>query len=171
LQDKLVKILPRDFCINWAAIGSNTRRLTLISWALADLIRDTIERGEFEEAEVIAGVEASGIPIGFVIAEELELPFTIVRTRPHMQKKTAVTSLQTMPSGISATFADVANRKVILVDDVASTGETLSAAIRMLREAKAKPVGIVVLIDKQARQNIGGVPLKALIRVVLMTQP
>jgi orotate phosphoribosyltransferase-like protein len=104
-----------------------------------------------------------------VVAEEFELPFLIVRTRTYMQKKTAVTRFQTMPSGISATFADVANRKVILVDDVASTGETLSVAIRMLREAKAKPVGIAVLIDKQARQNIEGVPLKALIRIVLMT--
>jgi orotate phosphoribosyltransferase len=169
LQDKVVKLSPKDFCVNWATIGSNTRRLTLVSWALADLIRDTIERGEFEEVEVIAGVETSGIPIGFVVAEELELPFAIVRTRTYMQKKTAVTRFQTMPSGISATFADVANRKVILVDDVASTGETLSVAIRMLCEAKAKPVGIAVLIDKQARQNIEGVPLKALIRIVLMT--
>lgn len=164
MQGKVVKSSSKDFCVDWTAIGSDTRRLTLISWAMADLIQDTIERGEFEEVEVIAGVEASGIPLGFVIAEELELPFTvIVHTHHHTQKKT---QFPTVPSGIGTTFADVANRKVILVGDVASTSETLGTAIRMLREAKAKPVGIVVLVDKQARQSIEGVPLKALIKIV-----
>ncbi|MEM3087571.1 MAG: phosphoribosyltransferase family protein [Candidatus Bathyarchaeia archaeon] len=129
-------------------------------------MQDAIERGEFEEVEVIAGVEACGIPLGFVVAEELELPFTIVHTHHHILRKAR---LQTVLNGVSTAFADVANRKVILVDDIVNTGETLGTAMRMLREAKAKPVGIVVLVHKQARQSIEGVPLRALIKIVSMT--
>lgn len=43
-----------DFCISWARIGSSIRRLSLLGWTLADLARETIENGEFEEPEVIA---------------------------------------------------------------------------------------------------------------------
>ncbi len=164
-MDKQLK--PSDFCINWSRIGSSIRRLSLLGWALADLAREAIENGEFEEPEVIAGVEASGVPLGLIVAEELERPFTVVRSRPHIQR--AMGSLKGRFHGaISVSFASVEKKRVLIVEDVISSGETLSKIVKALKEAKAKPVGIIVFINKRAQDTIEEVPIRALVKVVPM---
>lgn len=113
------------------------------------------------------GVEASGVPLGLIVAEELEKPFTVVRSRPHTQRAAGFMK-EKFHGTISVSFASVEKKRVLIVEDVISSGETLSKIIKALKEAKAKPVGIIVFINKRVQDTIEEVPVKALVKVVPM---
>ena len=49
---------------------------------------------------------------------------------------------------------DVAGRRVLAVEDTSTTGASPLTAVEALREAGAEVVGVAVLVDRGARQNI-----------------
>src|SRR5437899_7912725 len=51
---------------------------------------------------------------------------------------------------------DVAGRRVLAVEDTSTTGASVLAAVEALREAGAEVVGVAVLADRGARQNVTG---------------
>ena len=62
---------------------------------------------------------------------------------------------------------DVAGRRVLVVEDTSTTGASVSAALRAVREAGADVVGVATVVDRDtgARQAIEaeGVPYRALL--------
>jgi len=57
-----------------------------------------------------------------------------------------------------------------VVDAVLMEGETVKAAVQTARSVRAKPTGIVVLINKSNQDTIDGVPLRALIQLLSMAR-
>ncbi|MGA3297322.1 MAG: hypothetical protein ABSD41_07710 [Candidatus Bathyarchaeia archaeon] len=55
---------------------------------------------------------------------------------------------------------------MLIVDAVLRAGETHRAAIKTLHDSKAKPVAIVVLVNKSGKSKIDSVPLKSLIQLL-----
>lgn len=51
---------------------------------------------------------------------------------------------------------DVAGRRVLVVEDTSTTGTSPLAAVDALRDAGAEVVGVAVLVDRGARENIAG---------------
>jgi orotate phosphoribosyltransferase len=51
---------------------------------------------------------------------------------------------------------DVAGRRVLVVEDTSTTGASPLTAADALREAGAEVVGVAVLVDRGARENIAG---------------
>jgi len=51
---------------------------------------------------------------------------------------------------------DVAGRRVLAVEDTSTTGASPLTAVEALREAGADVVGVAVLVDRGARQNVTG---------------
>jgi orotate phosphoribosyltransferase len=51
---------------------------------------------------------------------------------------------------------DVAGRRVLAVEDTSTTGASPLAAVDALREAGAEVVGVAVLVDRGARENVAG---------------
>ena len=51
---------------------------------------------------------------------------------------------------------DVAGRRVLAVEDTSTTGASPLTAVEALREAGAEVVGVAVLVDRGARQNVAG---------------
>ena len=49
---------------------------------------------------------------------------------------------------------DVAGRRVLAVEDTSTTGASPLTAVEALREAGAEVVGVAVLVDRGARQNV-----------------
>jgi orotate phosphoribosyltransferase len=49
---------------------------------------------------------------------------------------------------------DVAGRRVLAVEDTSTTGASPLAAVEALREAGAEVVGVAVLVNRGARQNV-----------------
>lgn len=88
----------------------------------------------FDGIDVIAGVATAGIPQGALVAEELGLPFIYVRS------KSKGHGLQNMIEGKIEE-----GQKVLLVEDLISTGGSSLAAAKALKEAGAEVVGMVAI--------------------------
>ncbi len=156
-----------DIYVDWSNLGRNVTRLKYVGKAMADFLQELIIRGEIEEPEVIAGLETGGVPLALQIAEELKKDFAIIRPRPSLES----TREEKQITGIvSPSFATVKNKKTLVVSDVITTGTVIKHAVESLRELEAKPVGILVLIDKKCSDELNGVPVKYLLRLIQVTR-
>ena len=136
-----------DVKIGWRSVGVYPSRLGFISDAMCDIILE-----ECENADAVVGIAVNGIPFATFIADKLGLEMAIFR--PHHQKIGA----------FSSNYADVKNKKAILIDDVVGTGVTFKSAIKATTAEKGKPVLCIAVLNKRAQNSIDGVPLRALIR-------
>lgn len=91
---------------------------------------------EFDGVDVIAGVATAGIPQGTLVADELALPFIYVRSKSKSH------GLQNMIEGKIEP-----GQKVLLVEDLVSTGGSSLAAATALQEAGAEVVGMVAIFS------------------------
>ena len=157
-KERAAKHPPHDVFVDWSSLGSHGKRLAAVASALADLTRDSVKASEFAEPDVIVAVEGSGMVLGVAIAKELEKPFAAVRPHGPTQKR---------GSGlVNPSFHQVTGKKVLIVDSILRAGITHKAAVQTLRDAKAKPVGVLVLVNKSGTSKIDGLPLKSLIQIL-----
>ncbi|MEM6641833.1 MAG: orotate phosphoribosyltransferase [Bacteroidota bacterium] len=89
---------------------------------------------EFDGIDVIAGVATAGIPQGALVAEELGLPFIYVRS------KSKGHGLQNMIEG-----KVTEGQKVLLIEDLISTGGSSLAAAQALISAGAEVAGMLAI--------------------------
>ena len=137
--------------VGWRSIGVSPSRIGLISEALADIIMEEIEKRELD-LDAVVGIAINGIPFATYIAEELCLDFAVFR--PHHEKSGA----------FGSNYATVADKNVVLIDDVVGSGETLKSAIKAVKAEKGNPVLCVCILNKRSMNDVGGVPLRSLIR-------
>jgi len=149
---------PHDVFVDWSSLASDAKRMTAVAGALANLERESVRTKEFDEPDVIAAVEGSGMVLTAAIAKELDKPFAAVRPHRVAQRK--------LPGLVNPSFQGVAGKKVLIADAVLRAGETHRAAIQTLRKAKARPVGVIVLVNKSGKTKIEGVPLKSLFQIL-----
>ena len=91
---------------------------------------------QFEEAEQIAGVATAGIAWGAMAADQLKLPFIYVRSKPKDH------GLGNQIEG----FADE-SKKVIVVEDLISTGKSSLQAAEALRARNIEVIGMVSIFN------------------------
>jgi orotate phosphoribosyltransferase len=106
---------------------------------LMDLAAQTVlGRVGYEQFDVVAGVESSGIAYSAWIAERLSLPLLYVRRKPLGFGREALIE-GALPPG----------RRVLLVDDVTTDGRTKIDRVRALRgiEARADHVLVMFFFD------------------------
>lgn len=86
----------------------------------------------FSEADVIAGTATAGIPHAAWVAQNMELPMIYVRTKPkdHGQGKQIEGILKE-------------GQKVVVIDDLISTGGSVLNAVRAVNNAGGKVIGVV----------------------------
>ncbi|MCC4456533.1 orotate phosphoribosyltransferase [Limosilactobacillus reuteri] len=86
----------------------------------------------FSEADVIAGTATAGIPHAAWVAQNMELPMIYVRTKPkdHGQGKQIEGILKE-------------GQKVVVIDDLISTGGSVLNAVRAVNNASGKVIGVV----------------------------
>lgn len=144
--------VPIDIAIDWKNLGSSSARMMYVSAAMADLAM------EFGDVEVVMGITVSGVPFATMMADVIGADITVFHSIKHRKGEDA-------KGAISSNFASVEGRKVVIVDDVITSGSTVSEAINVLNDIGAEPLGVVVLIDKKGITEIGNIPVKPLIRV------
>ena len=88
----------------------------------------------FPEAEVIAGVATAGIPHGIMAADLLKLPFIYVRSKPKEHG---------MGNQIEGVLQ--AGQKVVIVEDLVSTGKSSLQVAEVLRGLGAEVIGMCAL--------------------------
>lgn len=158
-KKKDVTQAPKDIYIDWSNIGRSSKRQRFIAAALIDLVFDNLDEDQY--VDVVIGVALSGIPIANLVADELECEFATY----HPNKQRWEPGSKGTGGAISQNFARVAGKHCIIIDDVVTTGTTLSEAIAVVESAGGKPVAIAVLVDKKGIEDIQGVPVNALLRV------
>lgn len=86
----------------------------------------------FSNAEVIAGTATAGIPHAAWLSDLLDLPMCYVRSKPKGHGK-----------GNQIEGRVVEGQKVVVVEDLISTGGSVITAVQALREAGCEVLGVV----------------------------
>lgn len=140
LEAKAIKLSPDQpfqwssgwmspiYCDNRVALSYPDIR-TYIKEALAGLVRDN-----YPEAEAIAGVATAGIAQGALVADLLNLPFAYVRPEP---KKHG------MGNQIEGRLER--GQKVVLMEDLISTGGSSLKVVDALRKEGVEVVGMIAI--------------------------
>jgi len=88
----------------------------------------------FPDAEVIAGVATAGIPHGTMAADLLKLPFIYVRSKPKEHG---------MGNQIEGVLQE--GQKVVVIEDLVSTGKSSLQAVDAIRAAGGEVLGMCAL--------------------------
>ncbi len=87
---------------------------------------------EFAEADLIAGVATAGIAWGAMAADQLKLPYIYVRPKPKEHG---------LGNQIEGFFTP--GQKVVVVEDLVSTGKSSLQVVEVLKQAGLQIVGMV----------------------------
>lgn len=105
---------------------------------------------QFPDAELLAGVATAGIAWGAMAADQLKLPYVYVRPKPKEHG---------LGNQIEGSFE--AGQKVVVIEDLISTGKSSLEVVEVLRKAGVEVVGMVSIFTygfdaaKQAFEKAG----------------
>lgn len=151
LQIKAIKLQPKN-PYKWAS-GWNSpiycdNRITLSYPNIRTFIRQSYSEAVLEyfgKPDVIAGVATGGLAQGALVAQELGLPFIYVRSEPKAHG---------MGNQIEGAFEK--GQKVVVIEDLISTGGSSIKAIQALQEAGLDVKGLIATFSygfKVAEEN------------------
>ena len=142
---------PDDIRVGWRSIAVKAGRIEAISYVFCDILEEEIG----DDVDTIVGISINGIAFAQAIGGQLDLDLAVSR------------SISEDGGGhISEVFADVEGKRCVVVDDVLSGGTTMTKTVNNLRAAGAEVKLCMVLANKSHRNEIEGVPLRGLVRVV-----
>jgi len=140
LQINAIKLNPKNpftwasgwqspiYCDNRVALSYPEIRTNLCQWISSEI------RSNYDSDVIIAGVATGAIGLGMLVAQELGLPFIYVRPEPkkHGRKNQIEGKLDP-------------GQKVVVIEDLISTGKSSLNAVYALREAKSEVLGMLAL--------------------------
>lgn len=135
---KAIKLQPNDpftWASGWRSPIYTDNRKTLAYPEIRSLVKRELVRliqTEFPEANAVAGVATGAIAQGALVAEELAMPYCYVRPKPKDHG---------MGNQIEGTIPE--GSKVVVVEDLISTGGSSLKAVDALRKAGYEVVGMV----------------------------
>ncbi|MEF8879324.1 MAG: orotate phosphoribosyltransferase [Candidatus Thermoplasmatota archaeon] len=98
------------------------------------------EMAEYAEGyDVLAGMELGAVPLLSALSLETGIPYTIVRK----QKREHGTQKQIEGE-------EVRNKKVLIVEDVTTSGGSVATTLKILREQKAMVDEVIVVVDRES---------------------
>ena len=100
-----------------------------IAKGIADIIRE-----KYPETEVIAGTATAGIPHGAIIADKMNLPFAYIRSKP-----------KDHGAGNQIEGRVVKGEKMVVVEDLISTGGSVLDAVAAAEREGADVIGVVAI--------------------------
>ena len=116
------------YCDNRIILSDSNSR-NLIADNFVKIIKD-----KYEETEVIAGVATGAIGIGILVAQKLDLPFIYVR--PEAKKHGRQNQIEGEVSK---------GKKIVVIEDLISTGKSSLNAVKALREAELDVLGMIAI--------------------------
>ena len=152
---------PVDFAINWKSIGGNSTRLSYVSGALSDM---ALTHGD---VDTIVGVAVSGVPFATLMADFIEdmtgmdTSIAIFHPNKHRLNNDEIDD----EGAISTNIGTVEGKKVVIVDDVITSGKTAKEVIHTVKDLGGEPTCVTVLIDKAGLSEIEGIPVESLIKI------
>jgi orotate phosphoribosyltransferase len=140
LQIKAIKLQPNNpftWASGWKAPIYCDNRITLSHPTIRTYIRQQLTRviqDTFGAVECIAGVATAGIPQGALVAQEMGLPFIYVRSKPKDHGTGNMIEGDVMPG-----------KRVVVIEDLISTGKSSLQAVEALRSADYTVAGLAAI--------------------------
>ena len=114
--------------------------------ATRDLIVDMVD---WSEIDIVVSVEAMGLPLLAAVGEATGKPTVVIRKRSYGMEGEVRVDISTGYSSSTAYINDIKpGERVLVVDDVISTGGTLEPLLQALEEMGAILKGVVIAIEK-----------------------
>lgn len=140
LQIKAIKLQANDpftWASGWKSPIYCDNRITLSFPETRNYLRSALVaaiKKQYGTPDVIAGVATGAIAMGILVAQEMNLPFVYVRpeAKSHGRKNQIEGSLE-------------AGKKVVVIEDLISTGGSSLKAVKALREAEAEVMGMAAV--------------------------
>jgi len=142
LSINAIKLQPNEpfsWASGWRSPIYCDNRISLSFPAVRDFIVSSFVldiNKHYPDVEVIAGVATGAIAVGALVAQALNLPFVYVRPEPKKHGR------QNQVEG----FLEV-EKKVLVIEDLISTGKSSVNAVIALREAKADILGMYAIFS------------------------
>lgn len=140
LKLEAIKLSPDNpfvWASGWKSPIYCDNRIILSDPFSRDLIADNfseIIKSKYKNVELIAGVATGAIGIGILVAQKLNLPFIYVR--PEAKKHGRKNQIEGKA---------VENQKVVVIEDLISTGKSSLNAVKALRNSKLDVLGMVAI--------------------------
>lgn len=143
---KLQPSSPFTWASGWKSPIYCDNRVTLSHHVIRSFIRDefvNIIKKQYPSAEVIAGVATGAIAQGALVAQEMQKPFVYVRSaaKGHGMENLIEGHVQ-------------AGQKVVVVEDLISTGGSSLKAVEALRSVGCEVLGMVAIFSYQFQTAI-----------------
>lgn len=138
LKVKAIKLQPANpftWASGWKSPIYCDNRKTLSYPSLRNFVKIEISRlilEKFGQVDAIAGVATGAIPQGALVADELNLPFVYVRSKPKDH------GLENLIEGELRS-----GMKVVVIEDLVSTGGSSLKAVEALRQNGCEVIGMV----------------------------
>ena len=116
------------YCDNRRILSHPELRAQVAQW-LADKAMEL-----YPDAEVVAGVATGAIAHGVLAADRMQKPFVYVRPKPKDHGTGSQIEGELAPG-----------KKVVVIEDLISTGMSSLAAVKALRDADAQVLGMVAI--------------------------
>jgi orotate phosphoribosyltransferase len=158
LQSKAIKLEPANpftWASGWHSPIYCDNRKTLSFPEIRTFIRDSFAdeiNKNFPAPDVIAGVATGAIAHGVLVAEKMGLPFVYVRSASKAH------GLENLIEGVVE-----AGQKVIVIEDLISTGGSSLKAVNALRDAGCDVLGMAAIFSygfPQAVKNFNEINCK-----------
>jgi orotate phosphoribosyltransferase len=92
-----------------------------------------------DDTEALAGLELGGVPLATMLSQITGLPLVLVRKKA---KEYGTCKL--------AEGREIRNRKLLIIEDVVTTGGQIIMSAKELRELGAEITGVLCVIDREA---------------------
>ncbi len=142
LQADAVRLSPHQpftWASGWKSPIYCDNRKILSKPFIRDYIKSELCNAVFEkfsDAELIAGVATAGIAWGAMVADQLKLPFIYVRPKPKEHG---------LGNQIEGEFS--AGQKVVVIEDLISTGKSSLQVVDVLRQNNVDVLGMVSIFN------------------------
>ncbi|MBX9734664.1 MAG: orotate phosphoribosyltransferase [Chitinophagaceae bacterium] len=142
LQVEAIKLNPQN-PFTWASgwkspIYCDNRKVLSFPY-IRDFVKSELCNVIFEhfpEAEALAGVATAGIPWGALAADQLKLPFMYVRPKPKEHG---------LGNQIEGAYTE--GQRVLVIEDLISTGKSSLQVVDVLRQAGVQIEGMVSIFN------------------------
>jgi orotate phosphoribosyltransferase len=151
LQIKAIKLQPSNpftWASGWKSPIYCDNRKTLSFPEVRSYIRDSFAamvKEYYPDAELIAGVATGAIAHGVLVAEKLGLPFIYVRSEAKEHG---------LGNQIEGYFEP--GQKVVVIEDLISTGGSSLGAVKALRDAGCKLLGMTAIFTYEFKKAADG---------------
>lgn len=141
LQIKAIKLQPNNpftWASGWKSPIYCDNRITLSHPTVRTYIRQQLSKAiqeKFGSVGCIAGVATAGIPQGALVAQELGLPFIYVRAKAKEHGRGNMIEGDDSMTG----------KRVVVIEDLISTGQSSLQAVTALREAGYDVAGLAAI--------------------------